>query len=252
MHADITDDSPELHIHRYTRLLLLLMFGGVLFPNSSGNLVSLRFLHHLEWLDDLHHYSWGVAVLSYLYRQMCRVSMGTQRDVAGFLPLLQVLASERFLQLHPPLPPLAPSAPSPFLPLARRWVDRRGYGREYEAQHNLPYCRDLLDLLEGAQFIWKSYNDELITGLPNYCSTGRIMWSSSVPLMCLDIVEHHATERVLRQFGRPQLVTPPPAWHMIHYQRDDRSRVDQTYMTWLEARIDTWDQRHDLIPPPST
>ncbi|XP_070032703.1 protein MAIN-LIKE 1-like [Nicotiana tomentosiformis] len=90
MHADIIDDTSELHIHRYTRLLLLLMFGGVLFPNTSGNLVSLRFLHHLERLDDLHHYSWGVAVLSYLYRQMCRANMGTQRDIAGFLPLLQV------------------------------------------------------------------------------------------------------------------------------------------------------------------
>nr|XP_009618195.1 protein MAIN-LIKE 1-like [Nicotiana tomentosiformis] len=92
LHPDITDDTPELHIHRYTRLLLLLMFGG---------------------------YNWGVAVLGYLYIQMCRASMGTQRDVARLLPLLQ---------LQPPLPPLAPGAPPQFLLLARRWVDRRGYG----------------------------------------------------------------------------------------------------------------------------
>uniref|UniRef100_A0A1S4A7C0 Serine/threonine-protein phosphatase 7 long form homolog n=1 Tax=Nicotiana tabacum TaxID=4097 RepID=A0A1S4A7C0_TOBAC len=104
MHADITDDTPELHIHRYM--------------------------------------SWGAVVLGYLYRQMCLASMGTQRDVAGFLPLLQ---------LQPPLPPLAPDAPLPFLPLARKWVGRGAYGREYEARHNHPYCRDLLDLLEGAQ-----------------------------------------------------------------------------------------------------
>nr|XP_033509350.1 serine/threonine-protein phosphatase 7 long form homolog [Nicotiana tomentosiformis] len=86
----------------------------------------------------------------------------------------------------------------PFLPLARRWVDRRGYRREVEGRHNFPYCRDLLDLLEGAQFIWRPYSYELKAGLPDYCSSGRLMWSSSVPLMCLDIVEHHATERVLR------------------------------------------------------
>ncbi|XP_070020455.1 protein MAIN-LIKE 2-like [Nicotiana sylvestris] len=90
MHADITDDTPDLHTNRYTRLLMLLMFGGVLFPNTSGNLVSLRFLHHPERLDDLLGYSWGEAVLDYLYMQMCRVSMGTHRDVAGLLPLLQV------------------------------------------------------------------------------------------------------------------------------------------------------------------
>ncbi|XP_070047362.1 serine/threonine-protein phosphatase 7 long form homolog [Nicotiana tomentosiformis] len=120
LHPSITGDTPELHIHRYTRLLLLLMFGGVLFPNTSGNLVSLRFLHHLELLDDLPQYSWGAAVLAYLYKQMCRATMGTQRDVAGFLPLLQVWAWERFMQLQLPLPPLAPGVPPPFLPLARR------------------------------------------------------------------------------------------------------------------------------------
>nr|XP_033509011.1 serine/threonine-protein phosphatase 7 long form homolog [Nicotiana tomentosiformis]XP_033509012.1 serine/threonine-protein phosphatase 7 long form homolog [Nicotiana tomentosiformis] len=130
------------------------------------------------------------------------------------------------------------------------WVDRRGYGLEYETRHNLPYCRNLLDLLEGAQFIWRPFNDELIAGLPDYCSNDRIMWSSFISLMYLDIVEHHATERVLRQFGHPQLVPPPPIWHMTHYRRDDHFRVDQTYVAWLEEQIDIWDQRHDLIPPP--
>nr|XP_016467012.1 PREDICTED: serine/threonine-protein phosphatase 7 long form homolog [Nicotiana tabacum] len=150
--------------------------------------------------------------------QMCRESIGTLRDVARFLPLLQIWAWERFLQFQPPLPPIVPDAPPlPFLPLARRWVDRRGYRREVEARHNLPYYRDLLDFLEGAQFIWRPYNDKLIACFPDYCSSGRVMWSSSVPLMCLDIVEHHATERVLRQFGRLQLVPTPPAWLRTHY-----------------------------------
>nr|XP_009594753.1 protein MAIN-LIKE 2-like [Nicotiana tomentosiformis] len=84
MDADITDDSPLENIDRHTRLLLLLMFGGILFPNTSKNLVSLRFLYHLERLDDLSGYSWGAAVLGYLYRQMCRAYMGILRDVAEF------------------------------------------------------------------------------------------------------------------------------------------------------------------------
>nr|XP_009767271.1 PREDICTED: serine/threonine-protein phosphatase 7 long form homolog [Nicotiana sylvestris] len=175
----------------YMRSLMLLMFGGVLFPNTSGNLVRLRFLHHLELLDDLPQYSWGVAVLGYLYQQMCR-----------------------------------------------RWVERRGYGRKYDARHNIPLCRDLLDLLEDAQFIWTPYSDALISSLPDYCSTGRLMGSSSVLLVCLDIVEHHTIERVLRQFGRPQHVSPPPAWVRTHYQRDDRSNVDQAYEALVEALIE--------------
>ncbi|XP_070040293.1 protein MAIN-LIKE 1-like [Nicotiana tomentosiformis] len=90
MDVDIIDDSLAEVIDWYTRLLMLLMFGGVLFPNTLGNLVSLRFLCHLERLDDLPSYNWGAAILGYLYRQMCWASMGTQRDVAGFLPPLHV------------------------------------------------------------------------------------------------------------------------------------------------------------------
>nr|XP_016467556.1 PREDICTED: uncharacterized protein LOC107790167 [Nicotiana tabacum] len=125
MDVEITDDSLPEDIDRHTRLMMMLMFGGVLFPNTSGNLVSLRFLHHLEQLDDLPGYNLGAAILGYLYRQICRACMGTQRDVAEFLPMLQ---------FQPPLPPIAPDAPPPpFLPLAWRWVDKRGYGREVEA-----------------------------------------------------------------------------------------------------------------------
>ncbi|XP_075083406.1 serine/threonine-protein phosphatase 7 long form homolog [Nicotiana tabacum] len=156
MRADITDDAPELHIHR-----------------------------------------WGAAVIGYLYMQMCRASMGTQLDVAGFLPLLQVWAWERFLPVAATSTTLSTGCTTFVSPFS--W-----------------------------EFIWRTYSDEQITDFPDYCSTGRFMWSSSFMLMCLDIVEHHATERVLRQFGRPQLVPPPPAWHMTHYQQDDHSRVDQT------------------------
>nr|XP_009772554.1 PREDICTED: serine/threonine-protein phosphatase 7 long form homolog [Nicotiana sylvestris]XP_016467626.1 PREDICTED: serine/threonine-protein phosphatase 7 long form homolog [Nicotiana tabacum] len=34
------------------------------------------------------------------------------------------------------------------------------------------------------------------------------------------------TQRVLHQFGCPQLVPIPLTWHMTHHQRDDRCRVD--------------------------
>nr|XP_016484854.1 PREDICTED: serine/threonine-protein phosphatase 7 long form homolog [Nicotiana tabacum] len=139
MDVEITDDSPPEDIDRHMRLLLLMMLGGILFPNTSRNLVSLLFLHHLERLDDLSGYSWGATVLAYLYRQICQACMENQRDVAGFIPLLQVWVWEGFLQFQPPLPPITPDTPPPpFLPLAWRWVDRRGHARKVEARHNLP------------------------------------------------------------------------------------------------------------------
>nr|XP_016508610.1 PREDICTED: serine/threonine-protein phosphatase 7 long form homolog [Nicotiana tabacum] len=91
IHHTITDESAEVDVQQYTRLLLLLLFGGVLFPNTSGNLVSLSFLHHIDRFEDIAIYSWGGAVISYLYRQMCRACIGTQRVIGGFLPLLQFI-----------------------------------------------------------------------------------------------------------------------------------------------------------------
>nr|XP_016503586.1 PREDICTED: serine/threonine-protein phosphatase 7 long form homolog [Nicotiana tabacum] len=88
LHPHITAETEDLHIERCTRLVLLLLFGCVLFPNTSGSLVSMRFLHHLQQLDDLPLYNWGAAVLAYLYRSMCRASMLCAVDICGFLPLL--------------------------------------------------------------------------------------------------------------------------------------------------------------------
>ncbi|XP_070023638.1 serine/threonine-protein phosphatase 7 long form homolog [Nicotiana sylvestris] len=250
LHADITGETEDLHIHQYTRLVLLLLFVGVLFPNTLGNLVSMRFLHHLQQLDELPQYSWGVAILAYLYRSMCWSSMGTQSDICGFLPLLQVWAWEQFLPLQPPLSSLPPDVAPLFLPLARRWVLRHGNYRAINAHHNLSLVRDVLDMLDAAQFVWMPYNDDLIADLPDYCRAGRLIWSTSVPLMCRDIVEHHATKRVLFQFDRPQNIPSQPTWEATHYQRDDHSRADDTFVAWLEAQVHTWEQREDLIPPP--
>nr|XP_009796744.1 PREDICTED: serine/threonine-protein phosphatase 7 long form homolog [Nicotiana sylvestris] len=175
LHPDITDETEDLHIGRYTRLALFLVFGSVLFPNTSGNLVSLRFLHHLQLLDELPQYSWGAAILAYLYMSMCWASMGTQ----------------------PPLPPLEPGVAPPFLPLATRWVLRHGNYRDSDAHHNLLLVRGVLDMLVAGQFIWTPYNNELLADLPDYCSVGRLLWSTSVPIMCLDVVEHHAIERAI-------------------------------------------------------
>ncbi|XP_070003151.1 serine/threonine-protein phosphatase 7 long form homolog [Nicotiana sylvestris] len=151
LHPDITDKMEDLHVERYTRLALLLLFRGILFPNTSGSLVSMRFLHHLQQLDDLPLYNWGAAVLAYPYRSMCRASMLFQVDIHGFLPLLQVLAWQRIMPLQPPLPPLASGEAYSFLPLASRWVLRRGNYRETDAHHNLPLVRDVLDMLVAGQ-----------------------------------------------------------------------------------------------------
>ncbi|XP_070024627.1 serine/threonine-protein phosphatase 7 long form homolog [Nicotiana sylvestris] len=225
LHPDITGETEDLHIERYTRLALLLLFGCVLFPNTSGSKVNMRFLHHLQELDGLPQYSWGAAVLAYLYRSMGRV-----------------WAWQRIMSLQPPLPALAPGEAYPFLPLASRWILWRGNYRGTDAHHNLPLIRDVLDMLVDGQ---TPYNDELVAQLPFYCSVDRMLWSTSVPMIFFDMVEYHATERVLRQFHRPQSIPRDPGWVVIHYQRDDRARLEQHVLIWEEHRA-------DRIPPVPT
>jgi len=55
------------------------------------------------------------------------------------------------MPLQPPLPALAPGEAYPFLPLASRWILRRGNYRGTDAHHNLPLIRDVLDMLVDGQ-----------------------------------------------------------------------------------------------------
>jgi len=88
---------------------------------------------YLPLLADLQqtgHYSWGSAVLAYLYRELCMATDYSQRQVSGCLTLLQLWAWDRFSQLRPERPPL----PDPHMdiypqppPLGFRWTA----GREF-------------------------------------------------------------------------------------------------------------------------
>ncbi|XP_070003647.1 serine/threonine-protein phosphatase 7 long form homolog [Nicotiana sylvestris] len=189
----------------------------------------------------------------HIERSMCQASMGPAVDICGFLPLLQVWAWQWIMPLQPPLPTLAPGEAYPFLPLASRWILRRGNYRGTDAHHNLPLIRDVLDMLVDRQFIWTPYSDELVAQLPFYCSDNRMLWSTSIPMIFFDIVEYHATERVLRQFHRPQPIPRDPGWVAIHYQRDDRARLDDIYVGWLEQQVLIWEEhRADRILPAPT
>ncbi|XP_070008639.1 serine/threonine-protein phosphatase 7 long form homolog [Nicotiana sylvestris] len=259
LHPDITGETEAIHIERYTRLALLLLFGGVLFPNTSRSLVSMRFLHHLQQLDDLPLYNLGVAILAYLYRSdnIFEYSVHysefymVEMTLKFYVNLLSyVWARQWIMPLQPPLPPLEPGEAPPFLPLATRWVLRCGNYQGTDAHHNLPLIRDVLDMLVAGQFIWMPYNDELLAHLPDYCLVDRLLWSISIPMIFFDVVEYHATKRVLHQFHCPQPIPGEPAWVPTHYQRDDRTRVDDAFMGWLEQHVHIWDQREYCIPPP--
>ncbi|XP_047254183.1 serine/threonine-protein phosphatase 7 long form homolog isoform X1 [Capsicum annuum] len=85
----ITDATLDDRVLRIARLLMLLILGAILFPNTSGSSLSLRFLNFVIDLDLTGTYSWGSAVLAYLYWCLCRIPIDGIK-LGGFLPLLQL------------------------------------------------------------------------------------------------------------------------------------------------------------------
>ncbi|KAH0725602.1 hypothetical protein KY284_001467 [Solanum tuberosum] len=92
-------------------------------------------------------YSWGSAVLAYLYRALCRTSIGNVVDICRFIPLIQVWCWERILPVQPSAPP--PHDGDVLLPYARRWT--RGINRDTESHHVLILIRDQLDRMTKDQ-----------------------------------------------------------------------------------------------------
>ncbi|KAK4383673.1 protein MAIN-LIKE 2 [Sesamum angolense] len=85
----ITPDTPNLTVVQYARAVALLLLGGTMCPDSSGNLVSLLYLAKLEDIVTARNYSWGSAVLVFLYRELCNASEKGKAAIGGTLQLVQ-------------------------------------------------------------------------------------------------------------------------------------------------------------------
>lgn len=92
-------------IQHATRAYILRMIGGELMPDRSGNTVHLRWLPLLADFSQCAQYSWGSAVLAYLYRHLCDATKADVRAIGGACILLQFWAWLRFPQLSPTLIP---------------------------------------------------------------------------------------------------------------------------------------------------
>ncbi|KAL0350678.1 UNVERIFIED_CONTAM: hypothetical protein Sradi_4217000 [Sesamum radiatum] len=93
----ITPDTPHLTVVQYARAVALLLLGGTMCPDSSGNLVSLLYLAKLEDIVAARNYSWGSVVLSFLYRELCNASEKGKAAIGGALQLVQSLRLARHL-----------------------------------------------------------------------------------------------------------------------------------------------------------
>ena len=87
----------DVILQRYACAFILALLGGALFADKTGTHVQLCYLPLLRDFTKISHYSWGSAVLAYLYRELCRVSLDSAIEISRPITLLQVLRNKNLL-----------------------------------------------------------------------------------------------------------------------------------------------------------
>jgi hypothetical protein len=88
-------DVDEATMTMYTRAWVWHMFATVLFPDGTGDAASCMYIPALAHWHETSSYSWGSAVLAYLYHQLCDACRcrGKTSDLGGCIYLLHVSAT---------------------------------------------------------------------------------------------------------------------------------------------------------------
>ncbi|KAK4390490.1 Serine/threonine-protein phosphatase 7 long form [Sesamum angolense] len=95
------DESPFDAVLQEARVCVMCIIGGILCPDATGNTVSLLYLRHMEIIDEERPSNWGIAVLAYLYRELCMASQRGKSNIGGAMQLLQIWAWSRIITLAP-------------------------------------------------------------------------------------------------------------------------------------------------------
>ncbi|XP_010325037.1 uncharacterized protein [Solanum lycopersicum] len=155
---------------------------------------------------------------------------------------VKVWCWERILPVQPSAPPQHDG--DMLLPYARRWT--RGIDRDTESHHVLIPIRDQLNRMTEDQFRWTLYNEILHT-LPHCCMVDEPLWMACVPMFCLEIVEVHSPDRVMRQFGHSQHVPVIPSWGTNHHAHDQRRRLGAEVLEMMDKYFCDWGNRHQSL-----
>jgi hypothetical protein len=93
----------EQTVQYYCRAWILHLFGSVLFPDGTGDTASWMWIHCLTDWDQTGHYSWGSAVLAFLYHQLCEACRRSSQlaSLGGCVYLLSCGCGRSFQLLVP-------------------------------------------------------------------------------------------------------------------------------------------------------
>ncbi|XP_058784550.1 protein MAIN-LIKE 2-like [Vicia villosa] len=229
----LTDASTVEEILQKARVYILLLFGGILFPDTNGNTIHLQYLPLLSDFNKTGQYSWGSATLAHLYRHLCRCAKKEVHNFAGCGVLLQAWGWSR-------MPRLAPVNRNPYIfPYATKW-STHGMNYEKTPHHCVPGYRTFIDHFEPIDFTWRPYLE-----LEDLEPTDSDVWSSKTFIISFTYVEMHHSDRVKLQFGIKQGIPGPPTC-MEEYHKSQLS--DQwPYDDWKDHYKNErrqWHNRH--------
>ncbi|KAK4388086.1 protein MAINTENANCE OF MERISTEMS [Sesamum angolense] len=247
-HVHITPDTPHLTVVQYARAVALLLLGGTMCPDSSGNLVSLLYLAKLEDIVAARNYSWGSAVLAFLYRELCNASEKGKAVIGGALQLVQIWAWSRIIPLCPGLG----TCMGPHQIDNNRVLPGAPYGAMWNCEHTFTrtvrttvrVIRDILDEMQYDQ----PYDMESNVIMAYAGDFNPQLWRSICPLIFYAIVEMHHPERVLRQFGMMQNIPDQPDTRDMSLHKITRS--NRTGTDWVLQHIlyiTRWQRRYDTV-----
>ncbi|KAL4328133.1 hypothetical protein AHAS_Ahas13G0169600 [Arachis hypogaea] len=174
----------------------------------------LRWLPLLKDLETCGRLSWGSAVLTWLYRQMCRATEHGQRNLGGCVSLLLSWAYHHILLLRPD------GCDTHWFSLVERWVQYRPDNARGESR--LRHYRRTLNRIGMLN---------LIGLVPPAIAEVEASTVVVCPLLCFAIVKWHQVDRVVRQFSGLQHILTRPL-NIDKMNRLDDLSLSLLYMTW--------------------
>ncbi|XP_073120213.1 serine/threonine-protein phosphatase 7 long form homolog [Henckelia pumila] len=250
----INDESTDDDVVKYSRCVALLIIGGCMFSDSESSAVKLMYLSFLEDIDMVNTYSWGSAVLAYLYHELCNTCMELKKDLCGPLQTLQIwvwsritlLTPDRVQQSHLESDQVADVLQGlSYPPFGAKW--RRGFSWVHTMRYSVCTMRDMLDRMVDGQFKWTVYEMES-PELNMYLEGNRnLLCRSACPLINFDIVEMHRPERCLRQFGMHQGIPPPATNYENFHKLTRQGRSDFDWAPFHKQFVDMWTDRYNFV-----
>ena len=232
----LSQDATDIEIVQRTRAVILYFINSTLFTDHSKGRCSLRFLPFLRDLMDCAQYSWGGALLAYLYNELTQVAIQKSNTLCGCMVLLQLWSWTHIAIGRPDV--TLPTHLDPNLPLGCKWNVTRHWK---ETPKNINFYRNELDILP----------DELVTWDPYPIGTFWSFYHQHLGSKCRLIVfyefQNYNPDRVMRQFGFSQHIPDPVI------------PIDSNPDHWTNVVIETmdiWRRRidfviHERTPPTS-